>query len=155
MVVYCIANIETMSRLSTYTLRGTRMSPKRTNVETGSAEFVVGRDVNPVEYLLGSVAACVNSTGTMVARDMDLDIESLDITVEGSVDYARYHGDVTDTRPGLQALTITVDISADAAQETIEHWLEDVKRRCPITDTIANETPLDLSLADSTSAPHD
>ena len=131
------------------------MSPKRTNVETGSAEFVVGRDVNPVEYLLGSVVACVNSTGTMVARDMDLDIESLDITVEGSVDYARYHGDVTDTRPGLQALTITVDISADAAQETIEHWLEDVKRRCPITDTIANETPLDLSLADSTSAPHD
>lgn len=130
--------------LSNYELHATRLSPKRTSVETGTAEFVVGKDVNPVEYFLGAIGACLNSTGTMVARDMDIEIEELEITIEGGVNYDRYSGNETDARAGLQGIEVTVAIDADADEKTLEEWLADVEDRCPITDNVTNETPLDV-----------
>ena len=132
--------------VTSYRLTGTRLSPKRTRVDTGDAEFVVGKDVNPVEYFLGAVVACVNSTGTMVARDMGLDIESLDITVEGDVDYARYRGEPSDARPGLQSIGLSLDVTADADEATLEEWVERIEARCPVTDNVANHTPLSVEL---------
>lgn len=130
------------SDLTEYSLTGTRMSPKRMRVDTGDAEFVVGRDVNPVEYFLGSVLGCLNSTGTMVARDMDLDIEALEVTVEGGVDYSRYRGEESGARPGLQGLDVSLSVESDADEATLEEWLSRVKERCPVTDNVGNETAL-------------
>lgn len=132
--------------VTSYRLTGTRMSPKRTRVDTGEAEFVVGKDVNPVEYFLGSVVACINSTGTMVARDMDIDIEALEITIEGDVDYSRYKGEASDARPGLQGLSVSLAVRADADEATLAEWLDAVKDRCPVTDNVENETALAIEL---------
>lgn len=134
------------SELTHYELTAARTSPKRTTVDTGSAEFVVGKDVNPVEYFLGSIAACINSTGTMVARDMDLAIDDMDITVEGEIDYDRYNGEDTDARAGLQGVRVHAAVEADADEETLEAWLAAVEDRCPITDNVANETDLTVSV---------
>ena len=128
-----------------YELHASRVSPKRTTVDTGKAEFVVGKDVNPVEYFLGAIGACLNSTGTMVARDMDIEIESLDVTVDGGVNYDRYAGRESDARAGLQSVDVTLEIEADADEQTLEAWLEAVEERCPITDNVANETSLAVS----------
>ena len=134
------------SELSWYTLEGTRVSPRRTVVDTGEAEFEVGRDVNPVQYMLGAVAGCLNSTATMVARDMDIRIEELTITVEGGVDYTAFKGEETDARPGFQGLEVALEIDADASDEDLEAWLEAVKARCPVTDNVENETGIDVTL---------
>lgn len=139
---------ETDSDLTEYELTATRMSPKRTRVDTGDAEFVVGRDVNPVEYFLGSVVACLNSTGTMVARDMDVDIESLEATIRGGVDYSRYMGKPSENRPGLQEITVAVDVESDADSEALDAWLDSVKERCPVTDNVENESSLSVVLDD-------
>ena len=141
---WCMA--DQSDAVSWYTLEGTRISPKRMTVDTGSAEFEIGRDVNPVEYMLGSVAGCLNSTGTMVARDMDIDIDSLTVTVEGGVDYAAYKGEETDARPGFQGLEVDLEVEADATDAELEAWVEGVKSRCPITDNVENETGIDVSL---------
>ncbi|MDZ7700978.1 MAG: OsmC family protein [Halobacteriales archaeon] len=132
--------------VTSYRLTGTRLSPKRTRVDTGDAEFVVGKDVNPVEYFLGGVVACINSTGTMVARDMGLDIESLTVTVEGDVDYSAYRGEPSEARPGLQSIELSLDVTADADEATIEEWVERIEARCPVTDNVANPTPLAVEL---------
>jgi uncharacterized OsmC-like protein len=134
--------------LTEYELTATRMSPKRTRVATGDAEFVVGRDVNPVEYFLGAVVACLNSTGTMVARDMDVDIESLDATIRGGVDYSQYLGKPSENRPGLQDITVEIDVESDADSETLAAWLDSVKDRCPVTDNVENESSLSVMLGD-------
>lgn len=138
---------QSASELTHYRLTGTRMSPKRTRVDTGSAEFVVGRDGNPVEYFLGGVVACVNSTGTMVARDMDIDIRELDIVVEGDVNYARYRGEESTDRPGLQGLEVSLSVESDADEATLAEWIEAIEARCPVTDTVENETAISVSLA--------
>lgn len=132
--------------VTSYELTGTRVSPKRTRVDTGKAEFVVGKDVNPVEYFLGAVVACLNSTGTMVARDMDIDIEDLAITVEGDVDYAKYMGEESPARPGLQGVEVSLEIEADADESRLETWLGRLKDRCPVTDNVENETGLEVRL---------
>jgi uncharacterized OsmC-like protein len=134
------------SNVTTYELTASRVSPRRTHVDTGDAEFVVGKDVNPVEYFLGSVLACLNSTGTMVARDMDIDIEHLEATIEGDVDYSRYMGKPSENRPGLQGLTVALDVEADADTATMTDWLAAVKDRCPVTDNVENETSLSVRL---------
>jgi uncharacterized OsmC-like protein len=133
--------------LTEYSLTASRVSPKRTSVDTGDAEFVVGKDVNPVEYFLGSILACINSTGTMVARDMDIEIESLEASVDAGVNYARYKGEASEDRSGLQNVTVSVSVESDADQETLEEWRDRVEDRCPISDNVANETPVEIDVA--------
>ncbi|WP_331234022.1 OsmC family protein [Natronorarus salvus] len=128
-----------------YEVTASRVSPKRTRVDTGDAEFVVGKDVNPVEYFLGSVLACLNSTGTMVARDMDIDIESLEATVEGDLNYATYRGEEVEDRAGLQGLEVTLSIETEGDAD-LDAWLTSVKERCPVTDNVENETGLGVTL---------
>ncbi len=128
-----------------YEVRASRVSPKRTSIDTGDAEFTVGKDVNPVEYFLGSVLACLNSTGTMVARDMDIDITSLEATIEGDVNYATYRGEKVDDRAGLQRLDVTLSVETEGNAD-LDTWLASVKERCPVTDNVENETGLDVTL---------
>ena len=129
-----------------YSLTGERISPKRMRVEVGDGELVVGGEANPVEHFLASVIACINSTGTMVARDMDIDINELTATVEGTVDYATYLGEESDARPGLQGLSVTVTVDADADEAALDEWLAAIERRCPITDNVENETEIAVTV---------
>ena len=131
-----------------YELTGSRMSPHRTRVDTGDGEFVVGKDGNPVEYFLGAVVACLNSTGSMVARDMDIDLEELELTVAGDVDYSRYKGEESDARADLQGVEVSLSVTADADDATLQTWLDRVKERCPVTDNVENETGLSVTLGD-------
>lgn len=132
--------------LTTYELTGTRVSPKRTDVDTGEATFEIGRDVNPVEYFLGSVAGCLNSTGTMVARDMEIVIDELEVTVSSDVNYAQYRGEPSEDRAGLQDVEVTLSVESDADEETLRQWVTAIKDRCPVTDNVENETGLDVEL---------
>ncbi|NKE36600.1 OsmC family protein [Natronococcus sp. JC468] len=134
------------SEPTTYELTGERLSPRRTRIDTGDAEFVVGKDVNPVEYFLGAVLGCLNSTATMVARDMELSIEEMELQIEGDVDYASYRGEPSDARSGLQGLEVTIAVEAGADEEALESWLEAVEDRCPVTDNVENETPLAVAV---------
>lgn len=133
------------SDLTHYEVSASRVSPKRTRVDTGGAEVTVGKDVNPVEYFLGSVLACFNSTGTMVAREMDIDITSLEATVEGDVNYATYRGQDAEDRAGLQGVDVTLAVETEGDAD-LDAWLASVKERCPVTDNVEHETGLDVTL---------
>ena len=133
------------SKLTHYEVSASRVSPHRSRVTTDDGEFVVGHDVNPVEYLLGSLLACINSTATMVARDMEIDIESLEATIEGDVNYATYLGKASEDRPGLQGLDVTLSVET-AGDADLDAWLSAVEERCPVSDNVTNETHVALTL---------
>ncbi|WP_318568304.1 OsmC family protein [Salinigranum marinum] len=134
------------SALSTYELTGRRISPQRMEVDTGETTFEIGASVNPIEYFLGSVVGCLNSTGTVVARDMGIEIDELELTVEGAVNYAKYKGEPTDDRAGLQRVEVTVSVDADADESELRTWLAAVEDRCPVTDNVENGTAVDVGL---------
>lgn len=72
-----------------------RESPTRTTVEARDFELVVdepddmggtNEGPNPLEFLLAGQAGCLNVTATKVATDMGIELEDLEITIEGDFD---------------------------------------------------------------------
>jgi uncharacterized OsmC-like protein len=128
--------------VTTYRLTGSRRGRRSMRVDTGDATFDVDSDLNPVEYLLGSVIGCLNFTATRVAREMNVEIDDLNATVEGDVDYSAYKGEQTNARAGLQEIRVVLSVSTDADEETLDEWLQAVERRCPVSETVANGTAI-------------
>ncbi|MCE1246774.1 MAG: OsmC family protein [Firmicutes bacterium] len=98
----------------------------------------------PLQYMLGALAACFNATGYMVAKEMGFRIHSLESKIEGSLNTLGYTGKDKNTRAGLSSIKLTVDMNSDADSETTEKWLEQVKTRCPVSDNLANITPIEV-----------
>ncbi|KAB1197176.1 MULTISPECIES: OsmC family protein [Haloferax] len=141
-------------QLLTFDVSAQAESPTKTRVSTRSFEFVIdepdslgGTDhgPNPVEYLLGALAGCLNVTAHVVAREMDLDVQNLEISLEGGLDPATFMGKSDDERAGFQEIRVNVTADVDASGETIRTWLSTVEARCPVSDNLANGTPLALS----------
>jgi uncharacterized OsmC-like protein len=121
-------------------------SPKRTRVESGDVEITVGAPASPLQHLFAAFAGCINATGHQVAREMDVCIDDLEIGLEGGYDPAVFMGENTDDRAGFNEFEIDVDVDSDADRETLETWLDEVERRCPVSDNLQAETPTSLSL---------
>jgi len=134
------------SSVRTYRLTGSRQGRHHMRVDVGEETFDVTTDVNPVQYLLGSLVGCLNFTATAVAREMDVEVDGMEAKVEGDIDYSRYKGDETDARAGLQEVRVELTVDADADEETLEALLAEIEERCPVSDTLANGTDLGVSV---------
>ncbi|MFA9516264.1 OsmC family protein [Halopenitus sp. H-Gu1] len=124
-------------------------------VETRDFEFVVdepeplgGTDEgpNPVEYLLGSWAGCLNVVANLVAQERDITIDSLEISIEGDLDPRAFQGVSDEERAGYQEIRVRIDAETDADEEELQEWIEAVERRCPVGDNIQNATPTEIEL---------
>ena len=133
----------------------------RVSVETRDFEYVVdepeslggtNEGPNPVEYLLGALGGCFSIVGHAVAAEMDLDIESLAVDIDGTLNPARFQGADVDSRAGYQQITasiraeLTNAAGAPVDDETKRAWLERTEDRCPVSDNLTAETPVDLAL---------
>lgn len=138
---------EVTPEVTRYRLTGSRESPGRMSVDTGDGTFLIGDDVNPVEYFLGSLLGCVNSTASVVARDVGIRIEALECTIEGELNYDRYRGIDTNDRAGLQSITIEVEVTSSASDGELEELLAAIEARCPLTETVINGTPIEADVS--------
>ncbi len=97
---------------------------------------------NPVEYLLASYAGCINVVAHLTARELDLNLESLEISVQGNINPARLLGESDEERAGFKQIDVNFSPVTDASPEQIEKWMDIIKSRCPINDNLAFPTPL-------------
>lgn len=146
---------ETDERLETFAIRAESETATHTVVNAREFEFSVdepeelgGSDVapNPVEYLLGALAGCINVVGHTVADEMDMAVSGIEIGIEGDLDPTKFLGADMDPRAGYQVVRVDVTVDTDADDSTVATWLESVRERCPVSDTIANTTPMDISV---------
>ncbi len=130
--------------------------PMKSVVETGSFKMIIdepeslggtNQGAAPVEYLLAALAGCLNIVGYAVAREMNMPLKSLEINVEGDLNPARFMGMPTDARTGYQEVRVSLKPDTDADPSTLERWLSSLEERCPVSDNLANKTPLKLTLA--------
>ena len=101
---------------------------------------------NPVEYVLSAIVGCLNVTGHIVAKEMGLMINSLEITANGDINPELLFGKSEKDRAGFKGINIEFCVDAQADQETLDSWLSQVKTRCPVSDNLANTTPLSIAL---------
>jgi len=126
-----------MAQESTTTIAVTGRSegPKRTAIETAKTSFVIG-DASPLEHLLGSLAACLNVIGHLVAKERGIVIRDLDVEVEGDIDPTKYKGGETEARAGFSAFRAHVTVDTDADADAVQDWLTAVEERCPVADNL-------------------
>lgn len=107
-----------------------------------------GKDegANPVEFVLVALAGCLNVVGHVVAKEMGIQIKSLEFELSGSLNPEKFMGKKTFDRAGYKNIEVKIYIDSDADELTLVKWLEEIEKRCPVSDNLANPTPLEFSL---------
>jgi len=130
-------------------------SETKTAVETRNFDFVVdepaalgGTDEgpNPVEYLLGAWAGCLNVVAHTVSEERGIDLDGIEIEIEGDLDPRKFVGATDDVRAGYQEIRVQIDVQTDADAEALDGFREEVEERCPVGDNIGNPTPTDVTV---------
>ncbi|ELZ91247.1 OsmC family protein [Haloferax mucosum ATCC BAA-1512] len=123
-------------------VEGSRVDDSQMRFETsGGNEFDIGGDGTPGEYMLGSLAACYNTVGHMVADEMGFELADLVVSVAGDVDPRVYKGEHDGGRAGYREIRVVLDIDADIDDQTVANWVEMVEKRCPVCDNVFESTP--------------
>ena len=68
--------------------------------------------------------------------------------MEGDLDPAKFAG--KEGRPNVQdtsRIRVVLMPDTDADSDTLDKWLEVVEQRCPVSDNLANQTPVLISVA--------
>ena len=139
-----------------FTARARSESPAKTIVEARGFKIIIdepeslgGSDhgANPVEYILGALAGCLNVVGHLIAKELDFTLRGLELELEGDLNPERLFGTSLENRAGYNEVRVKITPDADADQELLTKWLDIVKERCPVSDNIANPTPVSITLA--------
>lgn len=97
---------------------------------------------NPIEYVLGALAACQEIAIKAHASQLGIDIESVNVKAEGNIDL---HGflNLSDQRPGFQDVSYHTTIKSNE-QDTakLQKLKKLTNKACPVLDIIQNETPV-------------
>lgn len=107
----------------------------------------------PVEYILAGYVGCLNIVGGIVAKELNIEIKSLNIEISGALDVDKYLGASTKERAGFKAIEVTVKPISNASGEEIKKWIELVESRCPVQDNLFNPTPISLNLVQELKEP--
>ncbi len=138
----------------TYTVTATGRDATRTDVQARDHAFAIdeptklgGSDAgpNPLEYLLGALAGCLNVTGWKVAQEMGIELRGLSFELSGTLDPRRFMGKESDERAGFREIRVNAKADTDATQEQLDAWAEAVEARCPVSDNIHGETAISVS----------
>jgi uncharacterized OsmC-like protein len=108
-----------------------------------------GQDAGPtpLEYLLLSLGACVATLGRIIALQRKIPIRGIGVSVSGDLDVSVLLGKGAESRAGFTGFIVTVDIDADLSREEKQKLVEEMDRRCPVTDNLRHATPLSVVLA--------
>lgn len=130
-------------------------NPTKTVVETSNFRMIVdepenlggtNEGANPVEYLLAALAGCLNVVGHVVAKELNMKMDGIEIELDGDLNPAKFMGMSDAERAGYQQVNVKLKPDTDADEATLAKWLAAVEVRCPVSDNIGNETPVSIKL---------
>ncbi|RUA29785.1 MAG: OsmC family peroxiredoxin [Bacteroidetes bacterium] len=138
-------------------IHGKSESATRINVSAGKFNLIIdepeqmgGSNLGPtpVQVLLMALAGCLNVTAHEVAKQQNLGLKSLNIEIEGDLDACTFMGCNDVNRAGFEAIKVNMNAQFEKMQmqETIDNWLAETERRCPVTDNIRSLTNIELQL---------
>lgn len=96
---------------------------------------------NPVELLLASFAACIESAFYEFAMYEGLTINSISVEIEGTLDLRGLFM-VDDVEAGFRNLTYHLKIESPDDQDKVRVLAERVVVHCPVVDSLVKPTPL-------------
>ncbi len=102
---------------------------------------------SPLDYVFISLAGCLITIGKIVAGQRHIDLRGMEVEISGDLNLDVLRGKEQNERAGFQNITAIVKIDADMSEAEKNEFLEEVERRCPISDNLMNTTPIQVKLA--------
>lgn len=142
----------------TFKINAQSENPTKTVVKARNFEFTIDEPkdlggtnsgANPVEYLMGALSGCLNVVCHIIAKDMNINLKSLEINIEGVLNPEKLFGQETQKRAGFSQIQVSIHptIEGKIEKAKLEEWLREVEQRCPVSDNIQHATPVNISLA--------
>jgi putative redox protein len=94
----------------------------------------------PLEYLFASLAGCIGTVARIVAMQKRIPLNGMNMKVEGAFDLETLLGKSKENRAGFAGIKVMLHIDADMTKQEKEDFIQEVERRCPVSDNIANIT---------------
>ncbi len=135
--------------------KATAISATKTLVKSRGFEMIVdepaelggtNEGANPVEFVLAAYAGCLNVMGHVLAQELKMNLNGLQIDLVGNLNPARLMGSSYEDRAGYKEIKVVMKPDTDADDATIEKWLEGVLDRCPVGDNLKNITPVKVEV---------
>jgi len=148
------SNAETKAKIKTIRIEARADDKYKVAVKAGERTLYVdqplfagGTDAgaSPMDYLFASLAGCIATTARIIATQKKLNLNGMDITVEGSLDLNILYGKSRDSRPGVTGINVSVALDSAMSEMERKSFFEELRLRCPISDTIAAVTPITIT----------
>jgi len=124
-------------------------NPTKTIVKARGFEIVIdepadlggtNEGANPVEYMLGAYAGCLNVMAHVCAKELGCEMRGVKIDMVGNLNPARLFGQSFEERAGYKEIQVVLNPDCDMDEETKKKWLEAILDRCPVGDNLKNTT---------------
>jgi putative redox protein len=101
---------------------------------------------NPLEYFFTSLAGCIATAARIIANQKRITLSGMEMKVEGEFDTETLLGKSTENRAGMTGIKVSLNIDSDMSTEEKNAFAKEIENRCPISDNIANTTPLTIDI---------
>lgn len=94
---------------------------------------------NPAEYMLGGMAGCMAVTFMAGATAMNIQIDKLQLEIDGELDLHGFLGLNEEANPGFPELKFIFHVKGNGTEEQYQKLMERVTKHSPNFNTIKNE----------------
>lgn len=93
---------------------------------------------NPVELVLAALGTCQEIVYAVYAPRAGVELESVEVDVEGTLDPRGFLGASQEARPGFGQVRYRVRIESPSDPERVKALVRLVEEHCPVLDIISN-----------------
>jgi len=125
------------------------LSARDHTIDVDEPEVLGGANAhaNPVEYALASLASCQAITYRFWAAKLGIELDGVEVAVEGDIDLHGFFGLDQTTRAGFNGITLDVTPIGPESAERYRELADAVDAHCPVLDLFSNPTPVERRLA--------
>ncbi len=102
--------------------------------------------MNPVELLLNAIGGCKGIVARSFAKAHGLDIKSVRIELEGTLNPDGFMGKDKDAKIGFSKIVTNYFFETDEDAEKLVEFIGFIEKTCPVIDTIVNNPTFESRL---------
>ncbi|MFT6961319.1 MAG: putative OsmC-like protein [Flammeovirgaceae bacterium] len=87
---------------------------------------------NPMQYFIASLAGCQNEQAQVVAEELSLKIEQIEIDVEIDLDLSGFMGEADHSNGSYKNVRLSAKVLGEVTEDQVRSLGEKVDARCPI-----------------------
>jgi putative redox protein len=101
----------------------------------------------PPECLAMALGGCVMNIARLIARENQMPLDDINLTISGDIDPSRAFGLDVISRAGFSDLSMTIEMRPALSDAAGERFRQELFSRCPLCDTIGNPTAVTIRLS--------